>query len=193
MIKGDDTRRRLLHTAAGLFQRQGYHGTGLNQILDASQAPKGSLYHHFPGGKEQVAVEAVTRSAAALSARIGDALGDGTDPLTGLTRIADLLGGRLLASGYLDGCPVAAVAQDAASGSDPIRSACGQAYAGWLDVLDTALRRLGVPAEECGPLGIVVLSAIEGALLLSRVQHDVGPLHAVTAHLAATITAASTT
>jgi TetR/AcrR family transcriptional regulator, lmrAB and yxaGH operons repressor len=191
MSKGADTRRRVVDTAAGLFRRQGYHATGLNQILGAGQAPKGSLYFHFPGGKEQVAVEAVAASAAHLGERVRDALAGSADPGTGLTRVADLLAAQLVASGYLDGCPVAAIAHDAVGSSEPIRAACAGAYEGWLDVLATALRAWGVPAGHTGPLATVVLSSVEGALLLARVQRDTAPLYAVTDHLVQSVTAAA--
>ncbi|HEX8631206.1 MAG TPA: TetR/AcrR family transcriptional regulator [Catenuloplanes sp.] len=188
MTTGRDTRERVLRTAAGLFQRQGYHGTGLNQIVSAGQAPKGSLYFHFPGGKEQIAVEAVAMSAEALGEQLRAAL-TAADPRTGLTAVVDLLAAQLTASEYLTGCPVAAVAQDAAGASQPIRSACGQAYAAWIDGIAAALRGWGVPVEQSGPLATVILSAVEGALLLARVQHDTAPLRAVADQLATFVNA----
>ncbi len=193
MGKGHDTRQRVVRTAAELFRRQGYHATGLNQILTASRAPKGSLYFHFPGGKEQMAVEAVAASGTEMCAYIRDALGEATDPRTGLARVADLLATQLMTSGYLDGCPVAAVAQDAAGASEPIRTACAQAYATWLDAIEAALRGWGMQAERSALLAAVVLSSVEGALLLARVQCDTGPLRAVTDHLIEFITAAIAT
>src|SRR6266511_934567 len=176
MGKGHDTRQRVVRTAAELFRRQGYHATGLNQILTASRAPKGSLYFHFPGGKEQMAVEAVAASGTEMCAYIRDPLAT-----------------QLMTSGYLDGCPVAAVAQDAAGASEPIRTACAQAYATWLDAIEAALRGWGMQAERSALLAAVVLSSVEGALLLARVQCDTGPLRAVTDHLIEFITAAIAT
>jgi TetR/AcrR family transcriptional repressor of lmrAB and yxaGH operons len=195
--KGDQTRQRVLRSAAELFRRQGYHATGLNQILGAGQAPKGALYFHFPGGKEQVAVEAVTAAAAEMGSHLRDVLAEAGEskasgPQASLRGVADLFAAHLVASGYLDGCPVAAVAQDAAGASEPIRAACGQAYAAWLGVIETALLGWGVPAERSGPLATVVLSSMEGALLLARVQHDTGPLRTVADHLTQLITTAIT-
>jgi TetR/AcrR family transcriptional repressor of lmrAB and yxaGH operons len=133
-------------------------------------------------------VEAVTASAAELGGCIRAVLAEAVDPRAALRRVTDLFATHLITSGYLDGCPVAAVAQDAAGESEPIRAACGQAYAAWLDVIEAALRSWGVPAERSSPLATVVLSSLEGALLLARVQQDTGPLGAVTDHLAQVIT-----
>ncbi|MBE1490207.1 TetR/AcrR family transcriptional regulator [Plantactinospora soyae] len=179
MAKGQETRQRMVRTAAELFPRQGYHATGLNQLLSEARAPKGSLYFHFPGGKEQVAVEAIGMSGVNLLADLRDALDEAADPAEGIVRVVELLAARLAASGYLDGCPVASVALDAAGSSEAIRVACTEAYDGWLGVIEAALRRWGVPAARSGVLATVLLSAVEGALLLARVRRDTRPLHAV--------------
>ncbi|MFD0821042.1 TetR/AcrR family transcriptional regulator [Micromonospora zhanjiangensis] len=191
MTKGQDTRQRVVRTAAELFQRQGYHATGVNQILSTGRAPKGSLYFHFPGGKEQVAVEAVTASGAALGDRLRAAL-DAADPADGLTRLVDLLAAALAGSDYEQGCPVAGIAIDTASTSEPIRAACADAYGRWLEIIETALTDWGVPVDQAAALAVTLFSALEGALLLARVRRDTGPLRALVAPLATLITATAT-
>ncbi|MCU1666827.1 MAG: TetR/AcrR family transcriptional regulator, lmrAB and yxaGH operons repressor [Pseudonocardiales bacterium] len=172
-----DARDRMLRTAATLFRAQGYHATGLNQVLAESGAPKGSLYFHFPGGKEQLAAESIELAGAELCSAIRAALASTADPAGALEHVLALLGDHLVASGFRDGCPVATVALDAAAGSEPIRTACVGAYDSWQSLMADHLRAAGIPSAD--ELATVLLAAIEGAVLLARTRHDLAPLHAV--------------
>ncbi|GAA1292956.1 TetR/AcrR family transcriptional regulator [Pseudonocardia aurantiaca] len=176
-----ETRGRALRTAAGLFRAQGYHATGLNQVLSEGSLPKGSLYFHFPGGKEQLAVESVQLMGDELCGALEAALAGTPDPVEALERVVTLLGEHLAASDFREGCPVSTVALDAAATSEPIRTACVGAYDSWESVIAGHLRATGLPDPE--DLAVVVLAAIEGALVLSRTRRDLAPLHAVGARL----------
>lgn len=173
MSKRTDTRDRVLRTAARLFRTQGYHATGLNQILAEGGAPKGSLYFHFPGGKEQLAVESLQLSGGEFRDHLGQA--------GSLDEALQLLGKRLVESDFKDGCPIATVALDAAGESEQIRGACDDAYRSWETVIAGFLERQGIP--DSSALAITVLAAIEGALLLARTRKDLTPLIQVGNHL----------
>ncbi|MET0236021.1 MAG: TetR/AcrR family transcriptional regulator [Kibdelosporangium sp.] len=173
MPKKTDTRDRVLRTAAKLFRSQGYHATGLNQVLSEGGAPKGSLYFHFPGGKEQLAVESLQLSGAEFCAHLKQ--------VGSLDEVLELLGKRLAESGFQDGCPIATVALDAAGASEQIRAACDQAYLSWEEVITGFLTRQGVQDAEA--LATTFLAAIEGALLLARTRKDLTPLRQVGEHL----------
>ncbi|GIH52759.1 transcriptional regulator, TetR family [Microbispora rosea] len=179
MIRRNDTRERVLRTAAGLFQRQGYNATGLNQVLAESRAPKGSLYFHFPDGKEQLAAEAVAVAGGELGERIAAAVAAAPGPAEAVARIGDLLAHNLEESGFQEGCPVATVALEAAGDSEPIRSACDEAYASWLGGLADCLHGHGVDEAEAEALADLVLSSLQGALLLARVRRDTAVIHSV--------------
>jgi TetR/AcrR family transcriptional regulator, lmrAB and yxaGH operons repressor len=175
MAKRGETRERLLRTAATLFRTQGYHATGLNQVVEEGRAPKGSLYFHFPGGKEQLAAESVAVSAGEIHANLRAA--------ADLDGALELFAQALVSSGFRNGCPVATVALDAAAESEPIRAACAAAYASWQDVLVGFLERQGVSPERAPGLATTVLAAVEGALLLAKTRRDVTPLRQVAADL----------
>lgn len=187
MAPRGETRQRILDTATQLFQRQGYHATGLNQILEEAQAPKGSLYFHFPGGKEQLATEAVTQAAQAWGQAIDTVLAQATDPGAAAHGIADLLSTTLLESRFREGCPLATVALDVAGESEEVRAACACGYQRWIDLIAAHLRDRGVAGEAADGLAVFILSTVEGALLLARVRHDVAPLHEIATRLAAII------
>lgn len=180
----NDTRQRVLDTAAGLFQRQGYNATGLNQVLAESNAPKGSLYFHFPRGKEQLAVEAVALSGARLGAELREALTSAPDVRTAIIRVGDLLARNLEQSQFHEGCPIATVALEAAAESEPLRDACESTYTDWMDGLARYLRAQSVPGDRAQPLAELILSGLQGALLIARVKHDVTCVRTVSTQIA---------
>ncbi|WP_020641618.1 TetR/AcrR family transcriptional regulator [Amycolatopsis balhimycina] len=187
MVRRTDTRQRMLDTAADLFQTQGYHATGLTQLTTAGGAPKGSLYFHFPGGKEQLAAEAVRLSSERTGTMLEAILRDAPDAATGIDRAVGALAKFLTESDFQRGCPLATVALDAAAASEPIRVACADGYASWHGVLVEYLARQGLTAERAEELATIVLASIEGGLLLARTRRDLAPLRAVAAHLHTTL------
>jgi TetR/AcrR family transcriptional regulator, lmrAB and yxaGH operons repressor len=171
----------VIRTAADLFRAQGYHATGLNQVLSEGNLPKGSLYFHFPGGKEQLAVESVRLAGEELCSALASTLASTPDPVQALERAVGLLGEHLAATDFREGCPVATVALDTAGHSEPIRTACAEVYGSWQSVVAGHLASARV--EEPEEVAMVVIAAIEGALLLARTRRDLAPLHAVGARL----------
>jgi TetR/AcrR family transcriptional repressor of lmrAB and yxaGH operons len=187
MVRRTDTRQRMLDTAADLFHSQGYHATGLTQLITAGGAPKGSLYFHFPGGKEQLAAEAVRLSSERTGALLETILRDAPDAVTAIDHTVEALASFLTESDFQRGCPLATVALDAAAESEPIREACAAGYSSWHDVLAAYFGAQRLSAERSDELATVVLAAIEGGLLLARTRRDLAPLRAVATHLHATL------
>jgi AcrR family transcriptional regulator len=175
VARTSDTRVRLLDAGASLFRRQGYTGTGLKRIVDEGGAPWGSLYHFFPGGKEQLGAETLARSGARFRRLIVSVL-DGGDPVASVRALFDLSAAALEASDFRDGCPVATVALEAASTSEPLRLACAQAFESWVDALEERLVGAGVDAATARELAVFGLSAFEGAIVLSRTGRTTRPL-----------------
>jgi TetR/AcrR family transcriptional repressor of lmrAB and yxaGH operons len=183
MVHRTDTRRRMLDTAAELFHTQGYHATGLNQLLTAGGAPKGSLYFHFPGGKEQLAAEAIEISSERLREGLKAIAEHASGPADAVGLIIDALAQALAASDFHRGCPIATVALDASDDSEQIRLACSGGYLSWQETVAEYLATQGV--EDAEALATVIIASIEGGLLLAKTQHDLAPLHAIGAHLRA--------
>jgi TetR/AcrR family transcriptional repressor of lmrAB and yxaGH operons len=188
MVSATGTRQRILRTAMELFCSQGYQATGLTQVLAQSNAPKGSLYFHFPGGKEQLAVESVTAGAAELRAVIESVLADAASPQAAVNQIVVLFAASLENSGFTQGCPVATVALEASSGSELLRTACAQSYESWIDLLVAHFSQWAIPEQDRESLAAVALAGLEGALLLSRVHRDIAPLRHFAKHIGALLT-----
>ncbi|MFD4366654.1 TetR/AcrR family transcriptional regulator [Rhodococcus sp. NPDC058521] len=188
MAARGETRARVLETAGNLFSRQGFHATGVNQVLAESGAPKGSLYFHFPGGKEQLAVEAVAAEAGELGQILDTILDTAADPASAIIAMADLLAARLEDSHFVDGCPIATVALDVGADSDPIRTACSAGYDQWVTSIADYLTGFGINTDTASELALLSISSIEGALLLAKTQHSTAPLHRVAGRVAALVT-----
>ena len=158
------TKERILDSTAELFRRQGYAGTGVKAILAASQAPYGSLYHFFPGGKEELGVAAL-RAGGVTYRELVEALlptrrgRGGRHP--GLLRRRRRDGG---ATGYADACPIATVALEVASTSEPMREAAAEVFESWLAVLAERFEEAGIARRPRPRAGVLDALAARGCL-----------------------------
>lgn len=183
MAPRGETRERVLRTAADLFQRQGYHGTGLTQVVADSGAPKGSLYFHFPEGKEQLASESVALSGRTVGGALAEAVLAAPDGRAAIAALGEHFARGLLDSDFSKGCPVATVALETAAESERIRAVCEITYDEWQRSIAVALRGWGVPEDRAEPLAALILSSLQGAVMLARVRRDVSVIHEVTRQL----------
>jgi len=183
MSDSTEGRRRAVATAARLFQRQGYAATGLRQVLDKSGAPKGSFYHYFPQGKEQLATEAVRLSDAQMRALIDRLLADNPEPATAVRALAATFAEWLERSGYAEGCPITTVALEQSPISEPLRGACADAFESWQQLLADHLVRAGVEPAHAGPRATLVLCALEGAFVIAKATRSTAPFDACSQQL----------
>ena len=175
--KGERTRKRLIEATAALLRRQGYHATGLSEIVAESGAPRGSLYFYFPGGKDELAITALRASGDQWRARIDRVIAGATDLAAAFDAVAVALADELEATGWDNGCPVAAVALEATSA--PLRAAITEHFQRWLDLVVGFVAPFGIREEPARELALIALSSLEGALLLARVMRSRDPLLAV--------------
>jgi TetR/AcrR family transcriptional repressor of lmrAB and yxaGH operons len=183
--KGERTRTKLVETTAALLQRQGYHATGLAQIIQESGAPRGSLYFYFPGGKEELACAALAESGEAWRRRIESAIATAPDLGTAMQGVCRMLGESLAASGYTHGCPLATVTLEAAGALDTVRKVCATHYTRWEESIAARLLAAGVAPVRAAELATFMLATLEGALLLAKVRRDIGPVEQAGRTLAA--------
>ena len=170
------TRDRIVTASAALFMRQGYPGTGLKQISTEAEATFGSLYHFFPGGKEELAAESL-RVAGEGYRRIVEAVFDAApDIVTGTYYVFLGAGQTLLQTAFVDACPIATVASEVASKNEALRAVTEEIFDGWIEVGTERFRRAGVPDEIARELFVFALAALEGAFILSRASKSVEPM-----------------
>jgi len=123
------TRDRIVATSAELFRRQGFASTGVKQIVAEASAPFGSLYHFFPGGKEQLGAEVIRWSGAMYGQLIGLFFTPSADPVEATRNFFAAAGQTLVETDYADACPIATVALEVSSTSEPLREACAEVFA----------------------------------------------------------------
>jgi TetR/AcrR family transcriptional repressor of lmrAB and yxaGH operons len=183
-----DSKQRMIETTARLLWSQGLRATGMNQIVEESKTPRGSIYFHFPGGKEQLAAEALRSAGAVMTANIREALAH-RSATTAIRRFVESYAKEMAESKFHHGCPIATVALEASSVSRPIREVCAEIFAEWEGLLAERLERDGFPKREAAKFAAVVLSALEGAMILCRARQTTEPLHWVAEHLARSLEA----
>lgn len=171
-----DPKGKTLAAAATLFSRQGYHGTALHDILSVSGAPRGSLYFHFPNGKEEIgeaSIALATELVRAFIAQVADSAHGVEGFVTGLARG---MAGNLEASDFREGCPIATTALETAAQSEVLGRATREAFRTWEREIAQALVRFGMKPAEADVLATATLSQLEGALLLSRTYRNLEPM-----------------
>lgn len=183
--KGAVTRERMLRAALGLIQSRGLTGAGMTQILEAADAPRGSLYFHFPGGKEELAREAVELASRDIAAMIAASIAAHESVADAAAAVIDELAAALEESDFAVGCPVAAVTLDAASSSPVLQESCGAAYGSWQRLLADRLEADGEDRASADTKSLALLGLIEGATVVSRAQRSVAPLRAASATVGA--------
>jgi TetR/AcrR family transcriptional repressor of lmrAB and yxaGH operons len=166
------SRERLLDSAVDLLQRQGYHGTGLNELLERSEAPRGSLYHYFPGGKEQIGAEAIARAGDQVAAAVVHLLRAKPSVADAVEALAGLLAAGLETSDFERGCPVATTALEVTPGSEPIRAAVQASFESWLAPLRERLEAAGFDRLQAARRADLAIATLEGALVLARARQD---------------------
>jgi len=177
-------RGAIVRAAATLFRRNGYAATGINEIADVAGAPKGSLYHYFPDGKDQIGEAAVRFAGKGLVATMEKLEQEHRTAAAMVQAYCRLLAGWMAKSGFRDGCPISTTLLESAPQSQGIALAGREAFADWRAVIARALLRDGFSRAEARRLATLTISAIEGSLILARVESSGEPIEDVARSLA---------
>jgi AcrR family transcriptional regulator len=172
------TRERIVESSAELFRRQGYNGTGVKQIVTEAGAPFGSLYHFFPGGKEQLGAEVIRTSGAMYLQLLGEVAGPAPDVATGIEWFFAGAAETLVETDYADACPIATVALEVASTNETLRRATADAFESWIVAATSYFGGAGIPTTRARELALAVLCLLEGAFVFSRAQRSTDPMRA---------------
>jgi TetR/AcrR family transcriptional repressor of lmrAB and yxaGH operons len=173
-----DTRARLIRTTGRLLRKQGYAATGLNQVMAEADAPKGSMYFHFPGGKQELAAAAVERFADRVLASMATGLDDAGTVEEAVTAYFDAMIAHMERTDYADGCAVAVVALEAAADHPALVEATTKGLQDWIDLFAEALEAEGRSPDESRSLATLVVAALEGVVVLGRGMRSVDAIAA---------------
>jgi TetR/AcrR family transcriptional repressor of lmrAB and yxaGH operons len=165
--KGEMTKRRMVSATTQLLRRNGLNGTGVLDVIRESGSPRGSLYFHFPGGKEELVISAVNRARDKLLRWIDR---------TSIEGFFEEYATWVETSDCRDGCPVAALATEGAAHSPRLQAAANEALSAWAAALACKLEAAGHSPQQALALGTTLICLLEGALVLVQARGDAGPL-----------------
>jgi AcrR family transcriptional regulator len=183
---GSDVRERMVQSGGELFGERGFAATGLRDVVAHSSTPRGSIYHHLPGGKAELARAVLQRAGDDATAAFAPSIGD---PATALRAFVGAWREALELSGYRTGSPILAIAMEP-DDQTGARDAAAAAFTRWADALAETLQADGVKRKKATRLAWLCVAAIEGAVVMSRARGDAQPLDAVERELEAAIEAA---
>ena len=171
-----ETRSRILLTMAKLIEKQGYHATGLNEIIRESGAPKGSVYYYFPGGKEQIGAQAILESGKIISGRLRGLLEQESSSAEAVHNFIMLLANNMEASNYELASPLTTASIETAIISERINQACREAFDLIRNVFKDKFLGDGFAEIQAEESALYVTTVIEGGILMSRTYHRAEPL-----------------
>jgi AcrR family transcriptional regulator len=187
------TKDRILETTAELFRRYGYTGTGMKQIVAQANAPFGSLYHFFPGGKEELGGEVIRRSGQMYFELFEAIFDQAPDVVAGTSDFFTGAAETLRQTDYADACPIETVALEVASTNEPLRKATADVFESWITGGTERLVEAGIPRVTARELATSMIAMLEGAFVLSRAMRSTEPLEVAGATASAAVREALST
>ncbi|WP_127535971.1 TetR/AcrR family transcriptional regulator [Paenibacillus illinoisensis] len=177
MSEKSNAKEQIVSTAARLFFSQGYHATGLNQIIKESSTPKGSLYHYFPHGKEELAHECIQKANEQIMQKFEDTFAAHESTGDAIQRFIHDMADETEAAGFTGFLPFSFwAAVETSCISHQLRVACQGVFANWQNIITKHLLMEGVGEEKARETGLLVISLMEGALIISLTNQDKQPL-----------------
>jgi len=176
MPRRTDSRSKMIHAAAELFRQRGYHATTFSDVVRESGAPRGSTYFHFPGGKQELAREAIARAGDEMEEMVDEAARHADDAGSLVRALAQMVASRLERSSYQSGCAIATMVLELAPRDEEFSADFDSVFGRWRAALVTRFEPLGIAPGRAAVLADLTISAFEGALVLSRAARSIEPL-----------------
>ncbi len=179
-----NTRERFLKATAQLLEERGYHSVGLSDVIERSDAPRGSLYYYFPEGKEQLFTEAIVAQGREMVEFLSGILDDSKSVSEAIRAFGVAVGDQVSRSGWIAGGSITAIAVEAPLVSDTMHEVCASIYDSFIKLFNDRLRAEGMNPVQAAHSAFMITSAIEGALVLIRLKRSTQPLEIVVDQLA---------
>jgi len=185
-----DTRERIINATTELFRSQGFNGTSLKQVSQKAAAPTGSVYHFFPGGKDELGVAVIRESGAAYQTLFELIADEATDITTAVGAFFDGAASALEGTDFIDICPIGNIAREVASTHDSVRLATVDVFEGWKHAVSSRLIAAGLADDQADSLADTLIAAIEGGFVLARARRSTASLRATGKHMQSMVAAA---
>lgn len=175
MPRRTDSRSRMIHAASELFGQRGYHATAFSDVIEGSGAPRGSIYFHFPGGKHELAREATSLAGDEIEATVAEATSQARNPASLIRALAEGMAQRLEASDYKHGCSIATMVLELAPYDVELTAEFDKVFSRWRAALVDSFETWGIVPENGVVLADLIMSALEGGLILGRAARSHEP------------------
>lgn len=183
--QGKETRAKIINTVIELLKTKGYRGVGLQEIIEKSGAPKGSLYFHFPGGKNEIVEAAIKQHNENIDTLLRMVFLSTPDIATAINELFSLSISELESSDYTKGCPVATTTLDHPGEPDIIQESCAQCFSSLKNIIVEKLKAAGMQLNEAEKQATFIVSSFEGSIILSEAYRNTEPLKTVSEQLSA--------
>jgi AcrR family transcriptional regulator len=184
-----ETKERILEANAELLMRGGYNAAGMKQVAAESKAPFGSIYHFFPGGKEELGAETIRLAGTFYEDLVTEVMAAEPDPVSAVEACFTGAAQTLLDTDYADACPIATVALEVASTNEPLRKATADVFDQWLTTATKGFELAGIPAQRSRELAFIMIGLLEGGFLFSRAMRSTESLEIAGRTMAAAVRA----
>lgn len=191
MARGNEVRARMIDAGQDLLSSRGYGMTMLD-VIEKAQAPRGSIYYHFPDGKEELAVEVARKTAAEITGLVAARSRRHPGTVEFLQALVDHHARRVVGSRFTEGCPLVGITTSAEGDSPQLAAAVRDGFDDWVNAIAAALAERGIPGEPGSQLATTVVAGIEGAIVLSRAARTRAPLDRFRASIPALVRGATT-
>lgn len=175
MRERGSTKQRMLDSAVLLLRERGAAGVTVDAVLAHSGAPRGSVYHHFPGGRNEMLLGALRNAGDYIATMVDESVAEG-DAVRTVARLVKFWKRTLTGTDYRAGCPLVAMAVDSREQVPEAAEVVREIFARWQASLATLLSANGFPADQAARLATLITASIEGAIILARARRDLGPL-----------------
>lgn len=172
-----DTRERIISAANEVFRMRGYHGTSIKRVAQTSGATVGSMYHFFPGGKDELTIAVIESTGQAYGDLVELIMRAAPNAGAAMSNTFDGAAAVILETDFIDPCPIGGIAREIASTNEPLRMAAERAMRSWIHTMERVLIDGGVPTTAASDIAQTIVATIEGAFMLSRTLKSVEPLH----------------
>lgn len=179
-----DSKDRMIAAARRLFREHGYLGTALSDVITESAAPRGSIYFHFPGGKDELASEVTLLHSGDHIAHINRAAAATTTAGQLIEAFISRIRDELVASNYREGCAMAPLVIESSTASAQLTDATRRGFQDLITTLAARLTEKNIPPARATQLATQTWTSVEGALILSRVLHNPEPFDLAITQLA---------
>jgi TetR/AcrR family transcriptional regulator, lmrAB and yxaGH operons repressor len=178
-----DTKLQIIDISLPLFQQKGYKSVGVTEIIKACNISKGSFYHHFPNGKEELLIACLQSISEVITTHIKDIFKQSPTTKEATQAMIEILVSNFEQEGTISGSTITSIVSEMGSLSDPVRDVCSDLYLKMQTIYVSKLEEDGFSKQIANSIAVMMIASIEGAIMLCLTQKSSQPLRVISREL----------